>query len=637
MKNRGGVFLILFVSGLYSLTSSVTPQYHFVNDRKNWTEAQKYCREQYWDLPSIYSIEDMESLTEAVHSGFDGRAWIGLERGILQTWHWSFTDKDFYRHGEFEFRNWKNGEPGNGDGKDSCAAMHPNGEWFDDNCNNKRPFICFDGRGEKKKDFILYNDDKTWREAQTFCRKNHIDLVSVRNQLENQKIQSVLQSQSAWIGLFSDPWRWSDHGNSSFRFWNSKQPNNFGGNQHCVAAVLSKSGRWNDLKCRSSRPFFCQSGLRSKPPIPTTEPVKHIDQTTTDETSEHKTRGRASTNHTTTKQAPDKHTSQNQITERQTTEFKTTHLASTVHPALKSIITEQETTEYKTAMQASTEHTTTMEAHLEHTITEQATTEHTPSHRATTKPGISEYKAIDQASTEDSHPDHTTTKPGTIAHTITKQPLTLQPGQYKTTGRKTSEHTTAEQYTTAFTVKQPCTSHTATNEHLSTGHASNEHSVGKYISTVGQIVKQTTVAKYRSTEHTTTEETANEHSIQDYLILIHENKTWNEALSYCREHHVSLVSVTNAVTQIWVAKKAENASTSHVWLGLRFTCAFNFWFWITPEPGCYQNWAEGHGPGGLGVCGHTGAIESGGAHQWVGLPETERLNFICYTCGGRRH
>ncbi|KAG9345256.1 hypothetical protein JZ751_009802 [Albula glossodonta] len=123
--------------------------------------------------------------------------------------------------------------------------------------------------------------------------------------------------------------------------------------------------------------------------------------------------------------------------------------------------------------------------------------------------------------------------------------------------------------------------------------------------------------------------------ISDYLILIRENKTWSEALRYCREHHINLVSVTTAATQSWVAKTAEGASTTHVWLGLRFTCTFRFWFWITYEQGCYQNWAQGHGPAGSEECGHTGAMQSGGDHRWVSLPETDKLNFICYTCDGK--
>ncbi|XP_078143285.1 uncharacterized protein LOC139914127 isoform X1 [Centroberyx gerrardi] len=120
--------------------------------------------------------------------------------------------------------------------------------------------------------------------------------------------------------------------------------------------------------------------------------------------------------------------------------------------------------------------------------------------------------------------------------------------------------------------------------------------------------------------------------IPENLILIRENMTWNEAMSYCREHHVDLVYITAKEIHEWVAEKAKNATSSHVWLGLRYSCSFDFWFWIKSYAGCYQNWAPGQGPEGQYGCGITGAIEATGGQQWVGLPETEKLNFICYAC-----
>ncbi|XP_071324437.1 C-type mannose receptor 2-like isoform X2 [Trachinotus anak] len=118
------------------------------------------------------------------------------------------------------------------------------------------------------------------------------------------------------------------------------------------------------------------------------------------------------------------------------------------------------------------------------------------------------------------------------------------------------------------------------------------------------------------------------------LILVQQNMTWIEAMSYCREHHIDLVHITSEDIQEKVAEKAKNATSSHVWLGLHYTCKFNFWFWTRSTTGCYQNWAPGQGSEGKYDCGVTGAIEATGRQQWVGLPETEKLNFICHTCAG---
>ncbi|XP_029959671.1 uncharacterized protein LOC115397473 isoform X2 [Salarias fasciatus] len=118
------------------------------------------------------------------------------------------------------------------------------------------------------------------------------------------------------------------------------------------------------------------------------------------------------------------------------------------------------------------------------------------------------------------------------------------------------------------------------------------------------------------------------------VILIQKNMTWIEAMSYCREHHVDLVHVTTEGLQEEVAERAKHATSAHVWLGLRYTCKFNFWFWIRSVPGCFQNWAPGHGPGREYDCGASGAAEATGRQQWVGLPETEKLNFLCSLCAG---
>uniref|UniRef100_A0A3B3SUB6 C-type lectin domain-containing protein n=1 Tax=Paramormyrops kingsleyae TaxID=1676925 RepID=A0A3B3SUB6_9TELE len=113
----------------------------------------------------------------------------------------------------------------------------------------------------------------------------------------------------------------------------------------------------------------------------------------------------------------------------------------------------------------------------------------------------------------------------------------------------------------------------------------------------------------------------------DNLILVNRTMTWNEALNYCRTHHSDLVSVHNEEIQYWVSRRAEKASTDHVWLGLRFSCYLNL-FWISAENVRYQNWA----PNNIfnsNLCGTTGAVQSKDPHYWVSLPETKELNFIC--------
>ncbi|XP_035863302.1 low affinity immunoglobulin epsilon Fc receptor-like [Sander lucioperca] len=103
--------------------------------------------------------------------------------------------------------------------------------------------------------------------------------------------------------------------------------------------------------------------------------------------------------------------------------------------------------------------------------------------------------------------------------------------------------------------------------------------------------------------------------------------TWVDALYYCRDHYRDLVSITNMEEQLWVQERAKTASTPYVWLGLRYTCTLDFWFWVTDEMVCYNNW----GPDQPGDdCTTAGAMDREGT--WVKKHDDHnQLNFICST------
>uniref|UniRef100_A0A3P9NCK8 Macrophage mannose receptor 1-like n=1 Tax=Poecilia reticulata TaxID=8081 RepID=A0A3P9NCK8_POERE len=91
--NDGSCSLInMFVSAANSST-----QYIFIDETKNWTEAQSYCREHYSDLALIKNMEDMNTLINPVPTS---TAWIGLYRAA-----WKWVDGS-----NSSFRNW-NEEP----------------------------------------------------------------------------------------------------------------------------------------------------------------------------------------------------------------------------------------------------------------------------------------------------------------------------------------------------------------------------------------------------------------------------------------------------------------------------------------------------------------------------------------------
>ncbi|XP_073725951.1 C-type mannose receptor 2-like [Misgurnus anguillicaudatus] len=355
-------FSVLLIA-LCSLSECIQRRYHHINKEMTWTEAQKYCRENYTDLATVNNINDMNQLMKSVDNSLTKGVWIGLNNTGVYKWKWSLGDPVNYIDTSTEASN----------GSDQCVYMR-DGSWHHQDCKVNMSFICYNG----DKGFIIDDSSVSWRDAQTFCRQHHTDLISVRNQIENEQIQKIMNDTNiseVWIGLFSDSWEWSDTSESGFRNWYSPQPDH-AGSEDCTVLRMSPQGHWIDLVCSISQTFVCH---------------------------------------------------------------------------------------------------------------------------------------------------------------------------------------------------------------------------------------------------------------EDNLILIQMNLNWSEALRYCRENHVDLVSVDSKEIQFMVATLIHQSSTDAVWMGLHYYCQMNLWIWIRGEVVCYQNWAPGNETK-LMNCNtehRAGAVQSGEHHLWISLPQSHKLNFIC--------
>ncbi|XP_051566184.1 C-type mannose receptor 2-like [Myxocyprinus asiaticus] len=250
--------LILFIFGS-CISSGLSKKFVFVNELKTYDDAQSFCRKHHNDLASIEDLTDLNDLQTAVSGITEPSAWIGLKKEGPPLWYWSLYDSEFYREGEAEYRNWRTGEPNNQGGIENCVVIDDGGQFRDTSCSSQRQFICYDGNVNVIQRYVIINQPMTWNNAQTHCRKTHTDLVSIRNLEENQQVHALVPAGVvAFIGLFKDPFRWSDNSRSSFRRWSLNEPDNSG---PCVEHIFQLNA-WKDQNCSTARPFICTSVLK---------------------------------------------------------------------------------------------------------------------------------------------------------------------------------------------------------------------------------------------------------------------------------------------------------------------------------------------------------------------------------------
>ncbi|XP_058047302.1 low affinity immunoglobulin epsilon Fc receptor-like [Ahaetulla prasina] len=116
--------------------------------------------------------------------------------------------------------------------------------------------------------YKVFEEAKTWEEAEEYCRKYkhgcHLASLDDKEELEDMAVHiSQKFKVNIWIGLsrpsHKEQWKWSDGSKVSYTSWKSGNPNNKQTNENCVE-LWAESGykKWNNEKCASLRPFFCQ-------------------------------------------------------------------------------------------------------------------------------------------------------------------------------------------------------------------------------------------------------------------------------------------------------------------------------------------------------------------------------------------
>lgn len=112
--------------------------------------------------------------------------------------------------------------------------------------------------------------------------------------------------------------------------------------------------------------------------------------------------------------------------------------------------------------------------------------------------------------------------------------------------------------------------------------------------------------------------------------VVREEKTWEEALEYCRKHHNNLASVASETEMMLIQKELKkHITTEHIWIGLHFLAGN--WLWVDGQEMGYKAWSEGRKPScphGKMECAAVQVTRSN--NVWEARDCEERLSFICY-------
>ncbi|XP_056109128.1 ladderlectin-like isoform X3 [Rhinichthys klamathensis goyatoka] len=121
--------------------------------------------------------------------------------------------------------------------------------------------------------YKFISDPSNWITAERNCQSLGANLASVRNNLENKFLLSLLPSSStrAWVGghdaVQEGQWLWSDGTVFSYTNWWTGEPNNAGfpdnhqGAENCLEINYSSDRCWNDVPCSASFPYICVKDL----------------------------------------------------------------------------------------------------------------------------------------------------------------------------------------------------------------------------------------------------------------------------------------------------------------------------------------------------------------------------------------
>ncbi|XP_005917437.1 macrophage mannose receptor 1 [Haplochromis burtoni] len=266
--------------------------YFFSTDTKSWLEANEFCLEHNSNLMSIQDIHERLWVRTQISSEI---YWFGLnDRTVEGVWEWS-DGSPFIQY----LSHWMSGQPDDWNDNEDCGQVvgYNFGEWNDENCDNKRKYICKHINSNPSPQCDLANGwmtygsncykfksdtRKSWTSARHDCVADGADLVSITSAGENQFVTSNMGEThlDLWIGLSTlkcnkiscqvevgnSQLAWSDATQVGYTNWAEGQPTIDTQVGSCIAMIkdeTSSFGDWRSHVCRYERPYMCKRPLNT--------------------------------------------------------------------------------------------------------------------------------------------------------------------------------------------------------------------------------------------------------------------------------------------------------------------------------------------------------------------------------------
>ena len=111
------------------------PEHRFFAQRRNWSDAEQYCKDNDGHLASVGSYAQYQEMYDIIDSNFWDLGlgvWLG-GTNVKNNGSWRWSDGT-----EWGFTDWSRGRPIE---ENACLALGPDG-WYDVDCDVKFSFLC---------------------------------------------------------------------------------------------------------------------------------------------------------------------------------------------------------------------------------------------------------------------------------------------------------------------------------------------------------------------------------------------------------------------------------------------------------------------------------------------------------------